>query len=1215
MEEPMVLRHGAKVLFVAAILALAACGGGSSTETDVGNDVVDALDPGIGDVLDESTGDNVRPDTCTCSTTDACCDGCQPLNAAGACGAEGACLVRGTCQSGVCVGAGPLVCDAPGTCQQPAGTCDPLTGGCVYQGKADSTPCEAVTGKDGSGYCLAAACIGFGECDHRTYDQPLATACNFDGECASGRCAAWGDDWTTYCTAVCGSDSAACPDGMACVRTGAEFLCRPLSTEATLPNDGTLEAFQACNHDADCADALCLGIDGKKFCTKSCDDGTGKASDALCGSCGGCRDGGTALGFKYDFYCVPEGILQAGQPCGQSGDCAKRFCQSGLCSEQCFLIEDLSSCPDNMECVPGVIASDLTLLVCVPKGESGHGFGEPCVADYACKDGRTCQDLLGVKTCTTVCADDIPCVDGTCTDTVNGKLCVPPALLGTVGSGQACIDTFQCLAGLTCYGGACVKGCQAPEDCTDGTICFGDAKVQAYYCTTACPDGTGCPPQMGCFQGTCVLSADGKTFLLGACRLNADCETGACIGGTCTETCSANLPCEGSEPIEPVTFGECQPCNPELYGADCSPEGGFSLNECIQGADGNYFCALNCSYSPVCPVGTRCYGLNGYTSVCAPLSGACALTIACAESGHCVRPAVDGTPCSEDAECIGTKCSGGFCQTGTCAVDADCGCPALACSGGACVVSATFGVAEVEQNDTRDKAQVLPAGTGRVVGALLSTGSGGDVDLYRISLKAGEAVDIRTQPFCGLDIDTYLRLLDATTGALITGWENDDLDPQGDYSSLLMGYVAVAAQDILIEVTQSPLVPGIAKFPYSLELRVFTVGASDTCGGAELIGAGTHTFQLANDVNTYIAPSCTGYAAMGKDAAYKVIVPKDNVLRAGIDTPFDAQLYIVTDCANADGTCLAGADAVWDAGTEELIWWNRNGVDTTVYVIVDSLLPQDDMTIHMTLAIDPVTAPANDGPVADGIPGIADGEAVPGTLVGANGDYDPTVTGCGAKALVGPDVVYKAVLQAGDFAAFDITKVLGFAPALWLTTDLADPTKCVAAGASSVTWSNDGTEPVTVYVIVDVEKVDGYGDFTLTAQIGPLGPTNGPCDPDTYAASCVAGAPATLAGCDANTSRLVGVDCNARCQDNGATSGVCHVFTTPNYERTSCQCVFACDATVSAAQCTAGSYTNCTCASADPCAWLADGSCDQFCATEYPDDHFTDPPADCPPPA
>ncbi len=1217
----MDLRRGLAFLFVAALLALAACEGNGNGP---GNDVTDPGTPDVQEVTDpgtevpEDNGRDTTPesqaempvDTCTCATNDECCDGCMPRNEGQACGTANPCQEKGTCQAGACGAPTAKACPAADTCHAGEGTCDTDTGECEYAAKADLSPCEAVAGKDGSGYCLDAVCVGFGVCDHRTYDQSVGSACNFDGECASGRCADWGDGWTTYCTAPCGGTNPACPEGMTCMRSGTEFLCRPNSSGATLPGDASHDTYQVCNHDEDCDGDLCLGIDGKRFCTKSCDDGTGAASEDLCGDCGDCRDGGTDLGFKYEFYCTPHGIREVGQPCGSSFECAKRFCQNGLCSEQCFVIEDLSSCPENMDCVAGVIASDPTIQVCVPKGEAGHGYGEPCLGDYACTDGRKCLAVLGQAICTTECSEEAPCADGICTETANGNYCVPSDLIGGVTQGQECQESFQCAEGYLCFQNACMKGCEADADCGEGGSCVPDAMVQAYYCTTACSAEVPCPPRMGCFQGRCMLTMDGQVYPNGTCRVDADCESGLCISGTCSEECSETLPCEGSEPITPVEKGMCQPCDPNLYDADCN-EIEYGMNQCLQGIDGQYFCAIDCTMVSICPVGTRCYS-TGWLSACVPITFSCNATMACTSTGHCVRPVEAGTPCSENAECASGLCGGGLCQEAACTKDEDCGCNALYCSSGSCLPAPSFGLVEVEPNDTAAQAQVLASGTERVSAILFPTGSLPDVDLFKVHLAAGQALDVRTQPFCGNEIDTNLRLLDAT-GVPHEGWENDDLDPYGDYSSILQGFLAFQEQDVLVEVTQSPLVGGMAKFAYALELDVFQVGSADTCEGAQTLANGSYPFDLADSVNTYVAPSCTGYAAIGKDSAFKVSVPKDSVLRASLASPFDGQVYVVTDCVNADATCVAGADSVWAAGLEELVWWNRTGENLDVFVIVDSAMPTDDMSFDLTIDVQPVVAPANDPLDEAVVPALVSGETVTGTLVGADNHQDPTAEGCGAKALMGPDVMYQVTLQPGDFLTVDVTKAVGFTPALWLITgDFTVPANCVAAGAAFVSWTNEGVVPVTVWVVVDVEAVDGYGDFQLKALYGPASPTFGPCDSATFVTVCEAAGDPSLITCDATTKRLVDNDCNALCQANGAASGACHVYTTPGYERTACLCGFECTADEIAFQCTEGYYTNCTCGAADPCQWTADGWCNEFCAIEYPDDHFTDPPEDCP---
>ena len=52
------------------------------------------------------------------------------------------------------------------------------------------------------------------------------------------------------------------------------------------------------------------------------------------------------------------------------------------------------------------------------------------------------------------------------------------------------------------------------------------------------------------------------------------------------------------------------------------------------------FCTPQCTFDRSCPVGTRCYSLDGFTKVCAPVSFTCqAGGVGCQETaGLCVRP-------------------------------------------------------------------------------------------------------------------------------------------------------------------------------------------------------------------------------------------------------------------------------------------------------------------------------------------------------------------------------------------------------------------------------------------------------------------------------------------------------------------------------------------------------------------------------------------------
>jgi len=1155
-------------------------------------------DPGV-DPGSDAAGDS---GPCACDAAGPCCDGCQPIHEGEACGGEAPCTVAGVCRSGTCEGEAPLACPPPDDCHQGEGQCNPASGLCEYAAAEDGQPCAALPETPGSGWCFQGTCLGLGECDHRTYGQPFGSACNFPGECASGICRDWGDGWTATCSVPCGRDLPDCPGGAICIRFPEGAFCRPATVDATLPGDASGRIFQVCNHDGDCAGDLCLGIDGKRFCADPCDDGAGSAAPEKCGPCGVCRDNGDELGFKHKFYCVPMGVMEFGQPCGFSGECATRFCQDGFCSGQCLSLgEGLSTCPDHMDCVAGPIAADPTIQICVPKGETGKGFFDPCRADWACAQDRKCLPIAGETRCTAACSDEAPCSEGACVvdDTSGNSLCVPADRVGVLGQGEVCKGTWQCAEGRFCYGGACLSPCPEDGDCGDGATCFLDAFFQVQYCTGTCGEDGICPSGLLCFQGHCVLSTQGGGHYLGTCRSDRDCESGTCRKGVCTESCSTELPCEGSRPFPEQPDGLCRPCDPALYDTDCNG-GGWGMNVCITGSDGSHFCATDCTFQAFCPLGTRCYSL-GFQSVCAPVAFNCNDTIACLADGTCARRLPDGALCREDAACRSGVCDDGVCgQPPSCSVDADCGCELKVCSGNACRFAPGL-VREAEPNDVMP--EVLSGDAGSRVAALYPEGDLPDVDRFQVSLRAGQALDVFTSALCGAEGDTLVRLLQAD-GTPIPGWENDDTS-LFDWFSSLWAYRAEADQDLVIEVVQSPYVSGYARFPYLLTWRIYTVAGNDTCGSAFPLAPGVLQGELGSGTNQVSAAVCTGTPGLGRDLSFEVTVPAGQVLRARIESGGDAMIYLLGDCADPDGSCLAGADQVHGAGEETLFWWNQGAEPARVILVVDTpdMAILGPFTLHLSLSIPEV--PVNDRP--EGAIDMLSGIPVSGTLVGAANDADPGDQGCAGRALPGADVFYRFEVPAGAFLTIEILSSLGGLPFLWLAEDPGVPGSCVAAGQGFVSYLAQGA---TVLILaVDAPEASATPEFQLLAVMGAPEACFGPCDPTAAAIACDPGDGRMACSCDATRRVWTRIDCDARCRGYGAVGGACHVFTTPGFEKTDCHCEWACDSAATADQCGQMVYTNCTCAASDPCGWVGDQACDQFCSIEYAGG-FEDP-ADC----
>ena len=92
----------------------------------------------------------------------------------------------------------------------------------------------------------------------------------------------------------------------------------------------------------------------------------------------------------------------------------------------------------------------------------------------------------------------------------------------------------------------------------------------------------------------------------------------------------------------------------------------------------------------------------------------------------------------------------------------------------------------------------------------------------------------------------------------------------------------------------------------------FSPAAGDTCASATVISPGSLPFVedstlagAGNDIN----PGTIGCApGGGNDVVYSFTPAATDTYSIGVTplSPFDASLYIVTDCANPQGTCVAG---------------------------------------------------------------------------------------------------------------------------------------------------------------------------------------------------------------------------------------------------------------------------------------------------------------------
>jgi hypothetical protein len=211
---------------------------------------------------------------------------------------------------------------------------------------------------------------------------------------------------------------------------------------------------------------------------------------------------------------------------------------------------------------------ETTPIPCPP--DPGEG-GDPTGGDPSGGDpspvgpGGSCTE-------TSVCAEGLLCVEGTCTgpggDPAGGGTGGEPPT--PVGIGGSCAPASPCDEGLSCLSGTCVgpigHHCTASPECSSGSCVYG----------TCGPGGAAAPCSAGaeCLSGVCGGGACAVGTPSAPCAASSDCTTGICTEGKCGAgttggtgaTCSASVECTSNV----CSAGVCQP---GYQGSLCSVPG------------------------------------------------------------------------------------------------------------------------------------------------------------------------------------------------------------------------------------------------------------------------------------------------------------------------------------------------------------------------------------------------------------------------------------------------------------------------------------------------------------------------------------------------------------------------------------------------------------------------------------------------------------------
>ncbi|HKQ08650.1 MAG TPA: choice-of-anchor D domain-containing protein [Blastocatellia bacterium] len=307
----------------------------------------------------------------------------------------------------------------------------------------------------------------------------------------------------------------------------------------------------------------------------------------------------------------------------------------------------------------------------------------------------------------------------------------------------------------------------------------------------------------------------------------------------------------------------------------------------------------------------------------------------------------------------------------------------------------------------------------------------------------------------------------------------------------IMIFCALAALSMRSEVAASTQ-------PARQDMRTM---AGDTCAAATVINPAALPFfdeatnaGAANDIDPGPSACAPG---PGSDVVYSFTPAATDIYTIGatpLASSFDLSLYIITDCANPAGSCVAGTNARAFGKGETLTVQLTAG--TRYFVVVDNAQATGEGAFHFSLRRG---TPANDACAA-----AADIAAnrlpfsTTATTFGAANDFNPGAP-CvrNNQSANGPDIIYSFTSPDSQNYDITVTPMGNFDVTLYVVTNCVSLAGCTSAdiggGGDAETLRRNLTQGTTYYIIVDGFQGDA-GDFTLTLvptlPKTPAAPTN-----------------------------------------------------------------------------------------------------------------------------
>ncbi len=346
--------------------------------------------------------------------------------------------------------------------------------------------------------------------------------------------------------------------------------------------------------------------------------------------------------------------------------------------------------------------------------------------------------------------------------------------------------------------------------------------------------------------------------------------------------------------------------------------------------------------------------------------------------------------------------------------------------------------------------------------------------VYAASLGAGDVVEVLAEFDAAHDGTVYATDDCATLGtSCLVG---SDEGGRGRDERLRFVARRAAPHYVVVDAEGPTWVGG-----HDLTVVTYT---GETCADAPplRLGAVPEWFTTAGKANDYSPNSggCTQFSANAGDRAYRVgLTPGDQLLVAvQASGSYDPSVYLVSDCADVNGSCVAGTDRVLSSSETLAAMVQQAG---NYFLILDGFSGSTgEGTMTATIAHGDTCDDAYFVPPTGG--------TFRGTTTGYRADYGTTVrTGsCTGWQQSGPDAVYRVDLTPGQ--RLQATLTTSWDASLYLITSCAQSaTSCVAGSdrgnPESLSFTHNGTGTGTYYLVVDGFLSTTAGNYTLALTI------------------------------------------------------------------------------------------------------------------------------------